>query len=452
MKRNILDEKNIKYLLFKLSLPAMTGMMVMALYNIVDTIFVGRGVGTLGIAGLSIAFPVQMAVLALGQMFGIGSASIISRSLGRKDYEKANEVVSTIFSFGFIVSVLITIFGLVYIDKLLLLFGANVEVFPYAKSYMNVILLGTLFIIFSMTGNNIVRSEGKAMVAMFTLIIGAGLNIILDPIFIFYFDMGVAGAAWATVISQAFAATYLFIFLQSGGSTVHFNIRKMGLNIKLIIEILSIGLSSFARHIAGSLLFIVINNQLKIHGGAIGLAVFGIIFRSLKFIILPVMGIGQGLQPIVGYNYGAKRIDKVLEATKIALISSILVFLFGTVLVEAFPVLFLKIFSSDPEVLVVGKTALRIMLMLLPIVALQVIGAIMYQALGKAFLALILSMTREIFVLLPLLIILPNYIGMKGVWISYPISDFIGFVITLFLFIRLIIRLKKMMRFELSEV
>jgi len=450
MKSHVLADDNIRKLLIKLSVPAMTGMLVMALYNIVDTIFVGRGVGTLGIAGLSIVFPVQMIVLAIGQMFGIGSASVISRSLGEGDIAKANRVLATIFVFTLIIAAIITCLALVFIDPLLRLFGATEAIFPYAKSYMSIIIFGSVLFITAMTSNNIIRSEGQAKTAMLSMILGAGLNIIFDPIFIFVFKMGVAGAAAASVLAQFIAVIYVLVFFQSGKSTLHFRWRSFCLDFAIFWEVVKIGFSSFTRHIAGSLVFIIVNNTLAVYGGDLAIAAYGIIVRFLRLIFMPIFGIAQGLQPIVGYNYGAKKPAKILKALKIGLIYSSIVSTAGLLLIQLFPHFFITIFSADEELIMIGSKALRMMTLAIPIVGFQIIGATMFQALGKALPALFLSMSREILLLIPLVILLPNFWGVTGVWAASPISDVASALLSFILLYKLVNKLKTMQNIEVT--
>jgi len=440
---HILADNNIKKLLIKLSTPAAAGMMVMALYNVVDTIFVGRGVGPLAIAGLSIVFPVQMIVLAIGQMIGIGSASVISRSLGAGDTEKANNVLGSAVTFTFIISLIITISGLIFIDPLLKLFGVTSIIYPYAFDYMKIILLGTLFFAFAMATNNIIRSEGQAKVAMKSMMIGAGLNILFDPIFIFVFDMGVMGAAYASVISQIIAVIYVIFFLQSGKSTLHLKFCCLGFDFKIVREFVAIGFSAFARHVAGSLIFIVVNNTLKVYNGDMAIAAYGIIIRLLRFLFMPMFGIAQGLQPIVGYNYGAGRIDKVQEANKIAITTASIIAFSGFAITQLFSRAMVGIFTDDVELIELGSNALRLMVLAVPLIGFQMVGTVIFQALGKSLPALVLSMSREIIILIPLVLILPGFWGINGVWLASPISDILSFIFTAILFYRLVKELNK---------
>jgi Na+-driven multidrug efflux pump len=398
---NILADNNIKKLLLKLSVPATAGMIVMALYNVVDTIFVGRGVGALGIAGLSIVFPIQMIVMAFGQLLGMGGASVVSRSLGEKNIHKANSVVGTIFSSTAIFSVIITIGFLVFKEQLLVLFGASEGIYPYAKDYYEIIVFASILFITAMSTNSLVRAEGHAKVAMNTMIIGAVLNIILDPIFIFTFNMGVRGAAWATVIS------------------------------------------SFMRNVAGSLVFALFNRALGANGGDLAIAAYGIVQRFLRLLVMPTIGIAQGMQPIAGYNYGAGRFDKVREVNKIAIIWATCVASFGFFIAQLFPSQMMIIFTDDPELIAMGANAMRLMMLLIPVVGFHIVGTTIFQALGKALPSFILSMSREILFLIPLILVLPKFWGLNGIWLTMPISDILSFILTAILFYNLVKHLKK---------
>ncbi len=443
-KRNVLDEKNMLKLLLKLSLPAMTGMFVMALYNIVDTIFVGQGVGSLGIAGLTIVFPFQMIIMSIGISLGVGTASLISRSLGAKDYKKAEDSLGTSYMSAFIITAILTLFSYIFLDNLLHLFGATKAVLPYSKSYMSIILIGNIAIVFSMIGNNVIRSEGNAKMAMFSMIIGAVINILLDPLFIFYFKMGVAGAATASVIAQFTQLAFIIYFFSSGKSILHFKLKSFLIKFSILKEIVSVGFSSFARLVAGSFVFILINNAIGKYGNDNSIAIFGISVRFTRFVLMPVFGIAQGFQPIAGYNFGAKRFPKIIEVTKLAIISSTAIITFSIILSELFPTAILKLFSKDPLLISSGAKVLRIMIFALPVVGFQAIGTTLFQALGKALPAIILSMSRQILILIPLILILPRYYGVMGVWVSNPISDTASAILTFFFYKNLIKQLKKL--------
>lgn len=441
-RKHILADQNIKRLLFKLSLPATTGMLVMALYNIIDTIFVGRGVGPLGIAGLSIVFPIQMIVLAIGQLFGIGGASVVSRSLGEGNEEKAQTVIGTVYLSSTIVSLLLTGIALLFKDQLLAIFGATEGIYPYARDYYEIIVFASVFFIFTMSTNNLLRSEGHARIAMFTMIIGAVSNIILDAVFIFGLKMGIRGAAWATVVSKIISVIYVLIYIWHGKSNLKIELKYLRIKLKLLKEVFAIGTASFIRSVAGSMVFALFNNALGTHGGDLAIAAYGIVQRFLRLIIMPLFGIGQGLQPIVGYNYGAKRFENVLKANRLAIIWATALAIFGWISVQLFASPLISIFTADRELIAAGAHAARMMLFMLPVVGFHLVGTVVFMALGKALPSIILSMSREILFLIPLILILPNFAGVDGVWITMPISDTLAALLTFIFFTREMKRIK----------
>lgn len=425
-----LGHEKISKLLLKYSTPAMIGMIFNALYNLVDTIFIGRGAGTLAIAGLSISFPMQMLIMAIAQTVGIGSASLISRSLGAGDHRKAERVAGTSFTTVGMLSIIFTIFGMIFITPLLRLFGATDTILPYSIDYLTIILIGSPFFSFTVSSNNVVRSEGNAKTAMFSMIIGTGLNIILDPIFIFGFNLGIKGAAVATVISQFCSFIYLIIYFLSGNSLLKVHRKDLVPDLKLLPEIFSIGISSFTRTIAGSLLAIVLNNSIAYYGTDLHIAIYGVINRVLTFILMPLLGIVQGLQPIIGFNYGAKNMKRVKDALKLAISVSTAIATFSFILLMTFTGPILRLFNNDPNLLQEGVPVLRIIIIFTPVIGFQIIGASLFQSIGKALPALILSMSRQILFLIPAILILPLYFKLSGIWYAFPLSDLLSIVVT----------------------
>ncbi|AZR72725.1 MATE family efflux transporter [Anoxybacter fermentans] len=426
-----LGHEKISKLLFKYSTPAMIGMIVNALYNMVDTIFIGRGAGTLAIAGLAISFPIQMLIMAVAQTVGIGSASLISRSLGAGDHRKAERVAGTSFSTVGILGILMTIFGLIFLTPLLRLFGATDTILPYSIDYLSVILLGSFFFVFAVSSNNLVRSEGNAKTAMFSMIIGTGLNIILDPVFIFGFNMGIKGAAIATVISQISSFIYLVIYFLSGKSILKIRRKDLIPDLNLLPEIFSIGISSFVRTVAGSIFAIVINNSIAYYGSDLHIAVLGVANRVLAFMLMPLFGIIQGLQPIIGFNYGAKNMMRVKEGLKLAIGAATALSTFGFLILIIFTEPIVRIFNNDPNLIQEGVPIIRILILLLPVIGFQVVGASLFQAIGKAKPALFLSMSRQILFLIPLILILPQFFKLAGIWYAFPLADLLSTVVTL---------------------
>jgi putative MATE family efflux protein len=432
-KSEFLGKESIKKLLFKLSTPVIIGMLVQALYNVVDTLFVGRAYGTesvQAIGGLSIAFPIQMIIMAFGIVLGTGGSSIISRALGAREIEKAERTLGNVFSLSLILSILIAVPCLLYLDVILEIFGATPGILPYAREYLEYIIAGGLFFVFGVSVQHIVRAEGNARLAMNAMLIGAVINILLDPLFIFGFGMGVKGAAIATVLSQAVSSVWLLQYCLKGKGAVHFKSRNLKPDAGIIKEIGAIGLGSFVMQASSSIMMIFVYNALASYGGDVAIAVFGIIIKINSFIFLPLLGMAFGLQPIVGYNYGARQFGRIAEAVKLSLIVTTTFGLLGLIVVNLFTEQLLGLFSADPEYLIVGKRAVLIMLLGMPLIGLNVVAMTLFQALGKARPSFILSLSRQLLFLIPLVVILPGFYGLDGVWAAYPISDFLAFLLS----------------------
>ncbi len=429
----LLGNEKIRTLLIKMSAPAMVGMAVQSMYSLVDAIFVGRAVGTIGMAGLQIAFPIQILVMAIAQTVGVGGASIISRSLGKGDKNHGEKTMGNIFFLLISLSLLISILGLLFTTPILKLFGATEASLPYALEYIQVILLGSVVFVFAMGSNNIVRAEGNAKVAMITMIISAGLNIILDPIFIFGLNMGIRGAALATVLAQSFAAIYLLFYFIRGKSSLKVRKAYFRPDIKVIREIFLIGASTFARMAAGTLMSVILNHSLSHYGDDTSLAVFVAINKLLTFTLMPLLGIVQGMQPIVGYNYGAKEYPRVHETLKLAIIGTTGIATLAWVILMTIPGYMIGLFNDDPELIAQGVRAIRMNIFVLPVIGYQIVGAGMFQSIGKARPAIILSLTRQVLILIPMALILPLFLGIDGIWLAFPISDFLSTLITHYL-------------------
>jgi putative MATE family efflux protein len=384
-------------------------------------------------------------------MIGIGAASAISRSLGVKDIEKADYVAGNSFLLIVILSSTIAAIGLIFTEPMLRLFGATDTILPYAKDYITIILWGSIFFSFAMSSNNLIRAEGNAKVAMATMLIGAILNIILDPIFIFVFKMGVKGAALATVISKFVSFLYVLIYLYSGKSSLKVKLHHLKPKMHIIIEILTVGSAAFARHVTGSVVAIVVNNSLRIFGGDIAIIIVGILQRVTMFIFMPLFGVVQGMQPIVGFNYGAKKLDRVKETLKLSLITTTAFASFGWLIIELFPFAIISVFTRDAEIIEKGSTIMRIVISMIPLIGIQIVGAALFQSLGKAVPSLILALLREVLLFIPLVIILPRILGLGlwGIWIAYPAADILSVVLTV-LFLRS--ELRKIDLWQTSEI
>lgn len=435
-KDSFLGEEKIGRLLFKLSLPSVIGMLVHALYNFVDAIFIGQGVGTNGIGGLAIAFPFQMLIMAMAGLIGIGAASVVSRNLGSGHREKAYTVAGNALLLAILFGLFSMTAGTLLLDPILRLFGATDVLMSYSREYISVILLGAVFGTFGMVSNNLVRSEGQAIVAMVTMLSGTFLNIILDPIFIFGLEMGMRGAAIATVISQFASFCFLVLYFLSGRSSLKIRWKHFRLKTVYIKEIMIIGFPSFVRQSGSSILMILINNSLARYGGDIYIAVFGVINRFFMILFMSVFGVVQGVQPIIGYNFGAGKIDRIKQGMKLAILTTTIISTLFFIVLMSFPTQMISIFNNDAELVAVGSHAIRIIMLAMPIVGYQIITSAFFQAVGKAKPALILGLSRQFLFLIPLVLIFPIFFGVNGIWLSFPIADFLSTTITTIWFLK----------------
>ncbi|NQT58760.1 MAG: MATE family efflux transporter [Bacteroidetes bacterium] len=441
--KTFLGTEPIWPLLRRLSVPAIIGMLVNALYNFVDTIYVGQGVGPLAIGALSITFPIQMLISAFAMMFGVGSASIISRRLGEKNEEAAANAAGTALSATVIVALVITVLGTIFIEPLLAAFGATENILPYSRDYLSIIFLGSVFISISMSSNNIIRAEGKAKAAMFIMVIGTGANLVLDPIFIFGFNMGIKGAAVATIISQVLSAMYAIRFFINNESILPLHLSSFKIRFKVLWETVILGFSFFVRQAGGSLLALTANNMLKIYGGDMGITAYGMVLRVMIFFLMPIFGLVHGFQPIAGYNYGAKRMDRVKEVIWKSILVCSIMGLFGFIMIMFFPRLILTVFTSDVEALAIAVPALRTVMLMVPLLGIQAISSTFFQSAGKAIPSFFLGLSRQYIFLIPLILILPGFLGLSGVWVAFPIADLMA---TLISTTWMLIELKRMSR------
>lgn len=431
---NQLAKDDIHILLFKFSTPAIIAMLANAIYNVCDRIFVGRGVGTLGISAITAAYPISLIIIAFSMLVGIGAVSLISIKLGEQNINEAELVLGNTFTLSVIVSIVLTFLGYIFIDPVLNVFGGKGEVLIYAKEYTSIFLLGTLFQILGFSMNSILRGQGNAKKAMQNMLVGIILNIIFNPIFIFAFNMGIKGSALATVLSIAITsicATYSFL---SKKSTLKLCIKNLKLKKHILLKILSIGASSFLMQLAMCLITIVFNKRFEIYGGNIALAAYGIINSLFMLIFMPINGIIQGVQPIIGYNYGFKNFKRVKKALNISLISVTVISIIGFLILELFSDNIIRIFSiSNSKLITIGSHAIKICALMLPFVGIQILGANYFQFVGKAKHSILLCTLRQAILLIPLIIILPIFFKLDGIWLSIPISDFISSIITIVL-------------------
>jgi len=428
--------KPIPQLLIQQAVPASIGILVMSLNILIDTVFVGQWIGPNAIAAINVVLPVSFFIGALGMAIGIGGSSIISRALGDQNIEKAlktfgnQSTLTLLFTVGFV------IIGLSFIETLIPLFGGKGALYAPAKIYYTIVLYGVPLLGFCMMGNNVVRAEGKPRYAMYAMMLPSVSNLTLDVVFIYIFDWGMAGAAWATTISYGVCALYLLYFFNSSKSELHLQRTHFSLQKSIVQQIGALGSVTLARQAVVSIVVLLVNNILFRYGGETTVAVYAIISRSLMFALFPVLGITQGFLPIAGYNYGAKNFDRVREVINTALLYATVLASIIFSLIMVFTEAFVTIFTNDPNVLAQTPEAMRWVFAATPIIGIQLIGAAYFQAIGKALPALLLTLTRQGFFLIPLIFILPPYFDVFGVWLAYPIGEAIATVITAFFLFR----------------
>ena len=424
---------SITSLLVRFSVPATTSMLVTATYNIVDTIYVGR-LGVQAIAALSIALPFQMMLGAIGIGTGVGAASLIARSLGAGEVEVAKKAVGQVISLSIFFGVIFALLGYFYMEPVLIMFGATQEIIGPASEYMSVITFGSVMFFLVLGLNNVVRGEGNPKLSMNVMIVTAVVNIVLDPIFIFAFRMGVRGAAVATVLAKIVGVAWLLYYYISGKSEIKLSFSCLKPELANIIKIYIIGFPAMIMQASTNVSLILANNILARYGH-MPIAAMGLIFRLIMFALMPVIGISQGLLPIIGYNFGAGKMRRVKEALSKGLFAAVAVVAFFGLIYYAWPALFLSIFSSDQELLLYSKTAMRIMVLMFPLVGAQMVFTTYFQAAGRGVPSLTLSLLREILIFIPLLYALSGLFGQNGVWYARPASDIVAFIVTLVLIV-----------------
>lgn len=429
-KSDSLGTEPVGRLLLKQAVPASVGFLVMTVYSIVDTIYVGKFIGSLALAAVTVVTPISFLISSIGMAIGVGGASVISRAMGSGDYQKASNTLGNMIGFTIGLSFFIVLFGFLFLEDIISAFGGKGDILEPASLYFGILLAGGPLLAWLMMSNNVIRSQGKAKMAMLTLGLSAVLNIILDPIFIFVFDWGLAGAAWATVVSYSFSTVYTIYFFFSKYNELRLNPSDFRPRAGLLKEIFSIGGISLARQGSVSVLAIVLNNSLFIYGGEIAVAVYGIINRVMMFSIFPVIGVVQGFLPIAGYNYGAENWQRVKDTLKTAAISGTLIASVGFLAVLIVPKFIVSVFTSDETILNQTPSALILVFLATPLIAIQLIGSAYFQAIGKALPALLLTMTKQGFFLIPLVLIMPGFFGLEGIWYSFPIADVLAATIT----------------------
>jgi putative MATE family efflux protein len=432
-----LAEAKIGQLMLKYFIPAFVGVFLNALYNIVDRIFIGQGVSAEALSGISVIFPVMLIMMGFGMLIGIGTGVLVSIYLGKKEFGLAEKTIGTGFSLMVLVSVLIMIVTYIFKKPILHSFGANPETFQFANEYLNIILAGTVFMVVGFSLNNVIRSEGNARIAMVSMILSSVTNIVLDYIFIFWFDMGVKGAAFATIISMFVLMVWVLLHFRGNRSVVKLKRKHIRVDWDIMTEIISIGMAPFSMQIANSFVQGLLNKKLIAFGGDLAAGAMGIINSVLTLFIMAIVAINMASQPIIGFNYGAKSVQRVKESLRISLIASSIIALVAFVIIEAFPGTIVRLFNSDSQVLYdISVNGIRLVILALPIVGFQVVASNFFQSVGKAKIATFATLFRQVILLIPLLLIFPAFWGINGIWIAFPVADTMSALVVSFLLIR----------------
>ena len=443
-----LGTERIGKLLMQYAIPAIIAMTASSLYNMIDSIFIGHGVGTMAISGLAITFPFMNLAAAFGSLVGVGAATLVSVKLGQRDYDTAQRVLGNVVVLNVIIGILFTAIGLLFLDPILYFFGASEATIPYARDYMQVILIGNIVTHLYLGLNSVLRSAGYPRKAMYATVATVVINTILAPIFIFVFDWGIKGAAWATVIAQVVALLWLIRLFCDKRELLHFRKGIFRLKRQIVVNSLAIGLSPFLMNLASCCIVIVINLGLKKYGGDLAIGAFGIVNRLVFLVVMIVMGINQGMQPIAGYNYGARLYPRVTKVLKVTIFGATIVTTTGFLVAMFVPELAVALFTSDQELIDLSVKGLRITTIFFPIVGFQMVTSNFFQSIGMASKAIFLSLTRQMLFLLPCLLVLPNFWGAWGVWVSMPVSDLVASIVAA---VMLYMQFKKFKRMEATK-
>lgn len=418
-----LGTRPVGRLLVEYALPAIIAMTASSLYNMVDSIFIGQGVGALAISGLAVTFPFMNLSAAFGAAVGVGASSYISVKLGQKDYAKALRVFGNTVTLNVIIGILFSTISLLFLDPILYFFGASDQTISYAREYMIIILLGNVITHLYFGMNAVLRSASKPRAAMFIIIFTVVLNTLLDPLFIYTFDLGIAGAAYATILAQLLAFLWQLKLFSDKREILHLQRGIYKPSLRIIRNIFAIGMSPFFMNACACIIVIFINKNLLTYGGDLAVGAYGIANRVAFIFVMVTMGVNQGMQPIAGYNYGAQKFDRLLRVLKLAMISATCVTTSGFLVAELCPRLCVSLFTDDAQLTSLSINGLRILMAAMPIVGYQMVITNFFQSIGMAKISIVLSLLRQLLLLLPLLILLPPYFGIDGVWMSMPVSD-----------------------------
>jgi putative MATE family efflux protein len=441
--------KKISKLVWDYALPGIVGTVVFALYNVIGRIFIGQSVGALAISGLAITLPVMNLTSSLGMLVGAGAAARISISLGKRDKETSEKILGNSLLLTVILNaVFITLF-IIFLDPILRAFGASDLTIPYARDYLRIVLLGNVFVSLCYNFNAMMRSSGYPKKAMITMLIGSIFSVILTPIFLYVFNMGIKGVAWATVISMFIGMLFVMHHFVQKSSLIQLHWRNIRLDRKIIGAIVSIGMSPFSMQVAASGVAVLINTSLLRYGGDLAVGAYGIINTVLMLFLLVIMGLNQGTQPIMGYNYGAGNLSRVKETLFYSFKVATCITVVGFLISIFFPGFFANAFTTDPELLNITKKGLRITVAALPLVGFQIVTSSFFQSIGFAVKSIIQSLSRQLIFLVPGILLFPRLWGLNGLWIAMPVSDTLAAMLSFYL---LMIQLRHLKRIETGEL
>lgn len=432
----ILGTEPIGKLLTQYAIPAIIAMTASSLYNMADSIFIGHGVGPLGIAGLALTFPLMNLAAAFGSLVGVGASTLVSVKLGQKDYDGANNVLGNVFMLNLIMGIAFSVVFLAFLDPVLYFFGASDQTISYARDYMRIILYGNVITHMYLGLNSVLRSSGYPKMAMFATLLSVVVNCLLNPLFIFVLDWGIKGAAWATVFSQLLSLIGQLIHFARPSQLLHFHKGIYKLHKELVEGIISIGMSPFLMNLCSCLIVLLINWGLKEHGGDMAIGAYGIVNRIVFLFAMIIMGFNQGMQPIAGYNYGARQYHRVIDVTKLTTLWGVGVATTGFLICHIFPEFIVGFFTTDEELTSAAVYGLHIVFAVFPIVGFQMVSTNFFLSVGLSRTAIFLSLTRQMLFLVPCLIVLPRIWGTFGVWVSIPIADLTATIVTAIVLIR----------------
>ena len=439
-----LGTKPVGRLLVQYALPAIIAMTASSLYNMVDSIFIGQGVGALAISGLAVTFPFMNLSAAFGAGVGVGSSSYLSVKLGQKDYSTAQRILGNNVTLNVIIGLLFSAVSLIFLDPILFFFGASEQTLPYAREYMVIILLGNIITHLYFGMNAVLRAASKPREAMYTTIFTVVLNSLLDPLFIYTFDLGIRGAAIATILSQTVALVWQIRLFSDKSQLLHLKRGIYKLDNTIVKNILGIGISPFAMNATACLVAIFVNQRLLEYGGDLAVGAYGIANRVAFIFIMINFGVNQGMQPIAGYNYGAQNYDRLMRVLKLAMIAGTCITTSGFLVAEFIPHICVGLFTSDSRLTELSVNGLRIMMAAMPIVGYQMIVTNFFQSIGKAKISIFLSLSRQLLFLVPLIGVLPLFFGVNGVWVAMPISDSFSALFALVMMVRYMRMFKKL--------